>query len=450
VSDPYLGTTTLMRAFLDAIWPDGSAHNPVPAADLDNFLSGLGDDLQAVFDFMGGLDDIRNPRTTPYLDELEREFGITPNIQLTDAQRRMTLLLVKYSRNHHGTINDLQSALDHAGLGAGGYGLTVYANDPPVDPSPFIAGVYEMYLGGPNQYLGYNTGGITRSYFGLLTGGGMWVVNGDSFVATPNYEPLGGTQSLLGYVRLGAPGGYLLGEYYSITYLPSVITSPADSWTWPMVFFIAGGVTRAYTNLIDRGDCESATPPAISGITTAYVSAGDTWAQSTDHAYNGTHSFKFTKNSGAGTAGYANLTDLDSGFYITPGHTYALTARFWIPSGQAGLVPSTMLSVNIGDGTGGQSVFAQDAYDSWQLLTWNHTVPVGAIKGIPRAFNTTTTCPACTVYVDDITLNDITYGPPISALSLGNIPGNMRQTLIEIIMRLKPVHTWAVLMSNFT
>jgi hypothetical protein len=233
-----------MRAILDATLPPGSAWHPQPGGDLDHLLDGIGDDLQTVYDFLSNLDDIRNPRTTPYLDDLERDYGITPNAGLTDAQRRMTLLLVKYQRNHRGTINDLQTALDRAGLGAGGYGLVVYANDPPVDPGPFIAGTYEMYLGGPNQYLGYNTGGIMRSFFGVLIGGGIWVVNGDAFVATPNYEGLGGSQSYLNYTRLGSPGGYLMGEYYSINYLPIAVTSPADSWAWPLVFFIAGGVTK--------------------------------------------------------------------------------------------------------------------------------------------------------------------------------------------------------------
>lgn len=160
--------------------------------------------------------------------------------------------------------------------------------------------------------------------------------------------------------------------------------------------------------LIDRGDCESATPPAITPQTTVFVSAGDTWAQSNTFSYNGTNSYKFTKNSAAGTLGLANLVPLDSGFYVTPGHTYRLTARFRIPSGQTGLVPSTMLTLSIGDGLGGQPVFAQDIYDTFQLITWEHTVPLTATKAIPRAFATVVACPACIVYVDDITLTDVT------------------------------------------
>ena len=103
-SDPYSGRT-LMRAFLDAILPPGTLWQPAPGEDFDHFLDGIGDNLQGVHDALELLAHIRDPATTPYLDELEREYGITPNIQLTDAQRRANLLDAKYARNRHGTIS---------------------------------------------------------------------------------------------------------------------------------------------------------------------------------------------------------------------------------------------------------------------------------------------------------------------------------------------------------
>ena len=236
---------TLMRAFLDAVLPPGTIWQPAPGEDFDHFLDALGDNLQSVHDACEALAHIRDPATTPYLEELEREYGITPNTQLTDAQRRAVLALVKYKRNAKSTLATLQTALDSAGLGVGGYGLLVFANDPAVDPNQFIIGIYQMYLGGPNQYLGYNTGGVTRSFFGQATGGGLWIINGDVFVATPNYEAqLGGAQAYLNYQVLGSPGGFYLGEFYTISYAPAVITSPADSWAWPLVFFLATSATK--------------------------------------------------------------------------------------------------------------------------------------------------------------------------------------------------------------
>ena len=238
-------SSTLMRAFLDAVWPDGSIWRPAPGEDLDHFLDGLTDIWQQVHDNMGSLALLRDPRRTPYLEELERDYGVMPNSQLTDAQRRENLAMAKYGRGKTSTADTLQDALDRAGLGTGGYGLHVYANDPAVDPAPFMLGTFQTYLGGGNnQYLGYNTGGITRSFMGVAAGGGLWIVNGDVYQASPNYESLGGSQSYLGYVRSGSPGGFNLGEFYSVSFLPVQWPSPTDPTTWPAVFFLAASATR--------------------------------------------------------------------------------------------------------------------------------------------------------------------------------------------------------------
>ena len=240
-----MSSSTLMRAFLDAVWPDGSVWRPASGQDLDNFLDGLSDIWQQVHDDMGSLATLRDPWTTPYLEELERDYGVMPNAQLTDAQRRANLAMAKYGRSKTSTADTLQNALDLAGLGTGGCGLHVFANDPAVDPGPFMLGTFQTYLGGGNnQYLGYNTGGITQSFMGRASGGGLWIVNGDVYQASPNYESLGGSQSYLGYVRSGSPGGAYLGEFYSVSFLPVQFPSPADPATWPCVFFLAASATR--------------------------------------------------------------------------------------------------------------------------------------------------------------------------------------------------------------
>jgi hypothetical protein len=247
VTDPYIGQRTLMRAVLDATLPDGSAWNPVPGGDFDHLLDGIGDDLQTVLDFLGTIDDIRNPRTTAYLDDLEREYGISPNSQLSDAQRRATLLIAKYQRNIRGTINNLQTALDRAGLGAGGYGLTVYANDPPVDTGPFTtyAFITECVadLGYGKNQCGYNTDGATVLAV-AGSSGGIWVINGDTiFIWHPNYLGCGEPTMCCGYYPISAIMAQC-GIFYTVSYQLSPVTSPADPTTWPLVFFIAANVTR--------------------------------------------------------------------------------------------------------------------------------------------------------------------------------------------------------------
>jgi hypothetical protein len=246
MSDPYIGSQTVMRAVLDAIEPPGPLWQPKPGGDEDNLRAGLSDCLQYVMDFLSGM-LIRDPYSTGYLDELEREYGITPNTQLTTAQRVATLSLRKFHRNHTSTISTLQNALDLAGFGAGGYGLQVLANDPPVDPGPFAIGAFQTYAGNTTACCGYNLGGPILAFCGMATGGGLWIINGDAFTSSPNYlVESGSPTSLSGYVPAGSSTSLALSGYYvTISYAPIYVTSPVDAWTWPLCFFIAQSCTRA-------------------------------------------------------------------------------------------------------------------------------------------------------------------------------------------------------------
>lgn len=243
-SGPY--QSSVMRAFLDAIEPPGPIWQPKPGGDEDNLRAAISDCLQYVMDALGGM-LIRDPYSTGYLDELEREYGITPNTQLTTAQRTATLAARKFQRQVKSTANTLQNALDLAGFGVGGYGLQVLANDPPVDPGPFAVGAFQTYTGNTTACCGYNLGGPILAFCGMATGGGLWIVNGDAFTSSPNYlAQSGSTTSFSGYIAAGSSQSLVLSGYYeTISYKPIYITSPADSWAWPMVFFIAAGCTRA-------------------------------------------------------------------------------------------------------------------------------------------------------------------------------------------------------------
>ncbi len=243
MSDPYLGTRTTMRAFLDAVLPPG--WTPMPGGDLDLQLSAIGDNEQTVMDFLSTLAAIRNPRTTPYLDELEREYGITPNLQIATAQRIQTLLLAKYARNQKSTINKMQAALNAAGLGVGGYGLIVYANDPPVDPGLFIGQIPQCFCNGPNAYCGFiPTGGavVTAVCGWAAGGGGLWVVNGDIFTIVPQYLGCGDTQMNCGDIPVGGTlTDAVCGFFSSSSYLPHPESDPPQS-ARPLCFIIAAGV----------------------------------------------------------------------------------------------------------------------------------------------------------------------------------------------------------------
>ena len=244
MADPYIGTRTVMRSFLDAVTPPG--WQPVPGEDMDNQLSAIADGLQYVYDFLTTMGTMRDPQRTAYLDELEREYGVSPNTILTDAQRRAYLALIKYARNRRGTIDNMQTALNLAGLGVGGYGLNVYANDPPVHPGPFTQFSYQCVCGGANAYCGYNPvggGGAVTAVCGV--NGGLWVVNGDVFSSAPGYYGCGNTNMVCGYFPAGSATTAVCGYYTFLLYSPIMIASPTDAWTWPCTFFVAAGVTRA-------------------------------------------------------------------------------------------------------------------------------------------------------------------------------------------------------------
>lgn len=68
---------------------------------------------------------------------------------------------------------------------------------------------------------------------------------------------------------------------------------------------------EAEVDMCDRGDCESATPPMVSGETVP-VTSDATWARDAGWAFSGSYSYKFTKISAAGTDARIDLTDSEN------------------------------------------------------------------------------------------------------------------------------------------
>jgi len=561
VSDP-----TLMRAFLDAVEPPGSLWRPAPGGDLDKLTDGFGDGLQAVKDFLATLAYIRDPWRTPFLEEIEREFGIMPNVQLTDAQRRGTLALAKYARRRPSTISNLQNALDRAGLGTGGYGLQVYANDPPVDPGPFTNYAFQMYLGGPNGYLGYAVGGVILAYMGV--NGGLWVVNGDVFTQAPAYESLGGSESWLGYIPTGySSTTFMLGQYYRLYYIPNIIQSPADAGSWPLVFFIAAGCTRGmgvnsfiptwnptnswYSICADPsgniwatewpGDiykCPSGstTFTGVGGTSRNWYSicadpSGNIWAADRGgkiyKCSSGSTTFNVTTSASAPWYSICadpsgNIWAVEAGgdIYKCPSGSTTFTgvggtSRNWcficadpsgniwavVPNGDIYKCPSGSTTftgvggasrywygicsdpsgniwaiVSSGDiykcpsgsttftGVGGTSrnwysICADPSGNIW-ATEWPGDIykcPSGSttftgVGGTSRNWYSICADPSGNIWAM-VYNGDIYQGKylqnMILSLTMGSIPSNLRQTLIEIILRWKPIHTWCALMCNY-
>jgi hypothetical protein len=232
----------LTRALLDGLLPQGDAWHPAPGGNLDKLLNGIADNLGIVQTALGLLDNVRDPWTTPYLDELERDFGITKNTMLTTAQRQANLAARKFQRNQPGTALALQTALNLMGFGVGGYGLQVYTNEGSADPRNFSGGVPYMEAGYTTP--GYYQAGHTYAFAGISGGGGTLVVNGNLYSANaPNYFGAG-MNGVSGYGYAG--NNNMFAGYFTslgLGYSQTTYTIGADSGYWPLYFFLATSAT---------------------------------------------------------------------------------------------------------------------------------------------------------------------------------------------------------------
>lgn len=123
----------LMRVVYDAVMPPGSIWEPEEEEGLDQLLDGMAENSEIVRAYIATLADVRRPSKTTLLADLEKEFGIITNTNLTDEARRIQLAAVKFSKGGNGSKDFLEDALQSAG-----FDVFVYENDPPVDPGGIL------------------------------------------------------------------------------------------------------------------------------------------------------------------------------------------------------------------------------------------------------------------------------------------------------------------------
>lgn len=119
----------LMRAVYDALLPPGSIWTPEEGKEFDQLLDGMAENSEVVRAFLADLANIRRPSKTILLDDLEKEFGIVKNENLSDDERRAQVAAIKFSKGGNGDKDFLQNALTTAG-----FDVQVHENSPPVDP----------------------------------------------------------------------------------------------------------------------------------------------------------------------------------------------------------------------------------------------------------------------------------------------------------------------------
>lgn len=161
-------------------------------------------------------------------------------------------------------------------------------------------------------------------------------------------------------------------------------------------------------NRVDRGNCESATSPALTPGTSA-VAGNSAWTRVSTQAYTGTYSYRLTKNVAAGAEAFVAIgTDATGGLNaLTPGKTYTFDAWVYIPS--VGGVTGTDVWLIIYDRLGAGDyqaniAAATNTYDQWQHIYVTRTTRVGCLDIFCRIRINTTADSGKLIYVDDISV----------------------------------------------
>lgn len=197
-------------------------------ADLDLLLNGMADNKEVIREFLKDLAFVRNPFKTPYLSDLEKEFGLSTRNNLSIPVRQNRLAVRVYERGGKGSKDNLQEALDTAG-----FNVQVHENSPAVDPDIFLAQDFQITAGDPtNAYAG-----DPEAYCGQV--GGFLLVNGPIYDQSPLYLSECGDVN----AYAGDPLAYC-GYYLELRRIPLEYEVPMESGDWPFVFFVGGDATR--------------------------------------------------------------------------------------------------------------------------------------------------------------------------------------------------------------
>lgn len=222
----------LSRAVIDALLPDGSFWDVKPDGFFDLLLDALGENDDRIADDLCCIANIRDPFLTPILDDLEKEYGIQTDTNLTEAQRRGQLAALVYKGDNNGSKDDLQNALV-----AAGFDVQVHENSPAVDPDTFLNNIFLMVANGDNAYAGFfpTTPGEYTSVAGKT--GGSLLVNGKIYEQRPDYT------TVAGFVYAGNEEG-IAGSYTELVQNEIIYPIPDDPNSWPFFFFVGGDATR--------------------------------------------------------------------------------------------------------------------------------------------------------------------------------------------------------------
>lgn len=212
----------VMKRTIQVLLPKGSAWAVAVDGELDRFLDAMADCAEETRAIVSSIADMRDPNLTPCLDDLEKEFGVIPDHELTEAERRTHLNATKNARPGTGSEDNLEAMLR-----AAGFDVYVWQNCPAIDPNSILMGTALARCGNFDSRCGNE--GARCGY-----GGGELIVNGDTVASQ---YPLINYRCGEASARCGS--GATCGNYTTTTRVPYIYIVPENPARWPFVFWIA-------------------------------------------------------------------------------------------------------------------------------------------------------------------------------------------------------------------
>jgi len=176
----------------------------------------------------------------------------------------------------------------------------------------------------------------------------------------------------------------------------------------------------SYTEFIDRGDCESTTPPMVSGETVPILT-GATFARSSDFRRGGTYSYKCTNTTTASISRIhlvdnETITDMHG---FVAGETYTFSAWVYIPTA-SGILPSEV-ALRMGSCVSIDFIAIAMDYatklDTWEEISITGTFDSAATGAQITIWITSGASPNEYFYVDDISVSQPIYDTTIAWVS---------------------------------
>lgn len=450
------------KDILSSLLPDGAIWRPAPGLGLDKFLEGMGNNEERIREFLADLAHIRDPDKTPILSDLEKEYGIKTNLNVSEADRRDQLAGIMYARRANGSRDFLQDQLQRAG-----YPLQVHDNAPATDPEPLIFGQSQMYCGDPLAQCGEPL--AQCAYFN-----GELLVNGNIGQNVVLYTVQCGET----LAQCGEPTA-LAGNYSGVSVIPITYVIPDADYFFSETFWsedavVANGGTILGSPVIYRGgqfdqsgEKVDYTYAQLLSEMTCIVEADVTFLSGSYqyfvNSYGIDYRFFFGLGNEASTTaktlvvGATGAGFLTSTVTVGPGrHQFAYTidssgnVNFYLDGSKVG---ATVPGFSFGSYSTSLNVGARQDFFRWAN---------GTIYDV-KLYDFELTQSEIQAYIKDQVLRwwsmiffvggDVVRDPvsnKIVGIEFVNIPIQNRAALRQLILKYKPLHSWAALAVNWT